>query len=226
MALNWPCVSDLHVKTFRSRLVFKPFAFLRLCLLIFLQSILSLRAEAVELDLFPLTEVSREETSISFFREEKPSFYWVNAGVPDSFFNPVSEVSNVPRAYSVRDIEYGFRVHDWVTDQVNLKVTVPFEGNALEDAGTVTSAGVTSNGTHSEEKFGDIEIAATYLISGKWEKGNYIGLDGWYRLPTGSNPFYEVYPLLATGKGAARKALGLVMEEDAYGFSFFSKYTL
>ena len=106
-------------------------------------------------------------------------------------------------------------------DQLNLRVTFPFEGNALEDSGTVNSAGVTVNATHSAEKFGDIEIGATYLLAGKREKGNYIGLDGWYRFPTGSNPFYQVYPLLGTGVGAAREALGVVMDQEAYGFSFF-----
>jgi len=91
----------------------------------------------------------------------------------------------------------------------------------LEDVGTVTSVGVTTNTTHSEEKFGDIEIGATFLLTGKREKGNYIGLDGWYRFPTGSNPFYQTYPLLGTGVGAAREALGIVMDQEAYGFSFF-----
>ncbi len=170
--------------------------------------------------MFPLPEVSRDESSIYFFREERPSFYWVNTGVPDSFFTPVSQISLVPTVYSIRTIEYGLRVHGWVTDQINLKVTFPFEGNAVEDTGV--SGGVTvPPTTHSEEKFGDIELAATYLFLGQREKGNYMGVDGWYRLATGSNSFYEVYPMLGTSKGAARKALGLVMDEEAYGFSFF-----
>jgi len=178
--------------------------------------------EALELDPFPLPEVSRDEFSISFFREERPSFYWLNAGVPDTFFNPVSVVSLSPNlVYSIRTIEYGARVQGWVTDQLNLRITFPFEGNALEDTGSVNSAGATVNATHSAEKFGDIEVAGTYLLVGKWEKGNYIGLDGWYRFPTGSNPFYQSYPLLGTGVGAARQAIGLVMDQEAYGFSFF-----
>ena len=126
-----------------------------------------------------------------------------------------------PLVYSVRTIEYGVRAQGWVTDQLNLRVTFPFEGNALEDTGSVNSLGVTVDATHSAEKFGDIEFGGTYLFVGKWEKGNYIGVDGWYRFPTGSNPFYEAFPLLGTGKGAARKALGIVMDQEAYGFSFF-----
>ena len=189
----------------------------------FLSFFTNYHLEALELDPFPLPEVSRDEFSISFFREERPSFYWVNAGVPDTFFNPVSVVSSYPNpvTYSIRTIEYGIRVQDWISDQLNIRMTIPFEGNALEDKGSINSEGVTVNATHSEEKFGDVEIGSTYLLVGKREKGNYIGLDGWYRFPTGSNPFYQSYPLLGTGVGAARQAIGLVMDQEAYGFSFF-----
>ncbi len=203
--------------------MFFKFRILSFCLLSLLPFCLPKHLSAVELDPFPLPEVSREQVSISFFREERPSFYWLNAGVPDSFFNPVSVVSSYPNpvTYSVRTIEYGIRAQGWVTDQLNLRVTLPFEGNALEDTGSVNSLGETIVGTHSAEKIGDIELGATYLIVGNGEKGNYIGVNGWYRFPTGSSPFYQSFPLLGTGKGAGREALGIVMDEEAYGFSLF-----
>jgi hypothetical protein len=171
-------------------------------------------ARALELDPYPVYDFSRDTFSISLFREERPSFYWVNIGVPDFFFNGVQQLSSIPNptVYSIRSIEYGVQASGWVTDQVQLRGTFPFEANALVDP---------AGNTHNVSKVGDMELGATFLLSGKKERGNFIGLDGWYRFPTGTNPFSLAYPLLSTGKGAPEEALGLVMAEELGGFSFF-----
>jgi hypothetical protein len=58
-------------------------------------------------------------------------------------------------------------------------------------------------------------------VAGQREKGGFIGLDGWYRFSTGSNPFNLSYPILSSGKGAPEEALGLIVSEELGGFSFF-----
>jgi hypothetical protein len=167
---------------------------------------------AVELDPYPIQEFSRDLTTITFFREERPSFYWVNIGVPDVFFTGVKQRFTSPLVYSVRSMEHGLRASAWVTDQWQLRVSVPFESNALEDAGGTT---------RSLERFGDIEVGTTFLLTGQRQKGNFIGIDGWYRFPTGTNPFLQEFPLLSTGKGVGRESIGIVMGQEVGGFSFF-----
>ena len=170
---------------------------------------------ALELDPYPVYDFSRDPFSIAFFREERPSFYWVNIGVPDFFFKGVLQTSSLPSttvAYAVNSMEYGVQAKGWVDDRLQLRSTFPFESNALLDA---------SGNTHNVAALGDVEVAATYLVSGKREKGNFIGVDGWYRFATGTNPFQMTYPLLSTGMGAPQEAIGLVMAQEGGGFSFF-----
>jgi hypothetical protein len=171
---------------------------------------------AIELEPYPDYEFSRDSFTIDIFREERPSFYWVNAGVPDAFFNNVNQVSgpppSVPTVYSIRSIEYGVKVKGWLTDQLQLGAAIPFEANALLDG---------SGNTQNAANFGDIEVSASYLLSGKREKGNFFGVDGWYRFSTGTNPFYQAFPLLATGKGAPSESIGLIVGQEAGRFSFF-----
>jgi hypothetical protein len=169
---------------------------------------------ALELDPYPVFDFSRDSFSITTFREERPSFYWVNTGVPDIFFNGVQQLSYSPGpvVYSIRSIEYGVQTKGWVSDQLQLRATFPFEANALVDP---------SGNTHNVAKLGDVEIGATFLVAGKKEKGNFIGVDGRYRFATGTNPFDLDYPILSTGKGASEEAIGLVMAEELGGFSFF-----
>src|SRR5476649_2701882 len=68
-------------------------------------------AFSAELDPFPDYTFSRDPVSFSFHREEKPSFYWVNIGVPDPFFRGVLQYvlgpPPNPTVYSMRSIEYG-----------------------------------------------------------------------------------------------------------------------
>lgn len=193
---------------------------------------------AISLDPYPVYDSFHDETDISFFREERPSFYWVNSGVPDIFFAPVTNTqnpvtinqpSNQPTSivYSINGIEYGVRMSHWITDQWRVTGTIPFEANALvtasvtQVAGGVTTtltAGVTeTTGDH----FGDMEIGSTYLLAGKRQKGDFIGLDGWYRLATGTNPFTQPYPVLSSGRGASSEALGIVM-----GQRFWNQFSL
>ncbi len=169
---------------------------------------------AVELDPYPVFDFSRDTFSITTFREERPSFYWVNTGVPDIFFNGVQQLSSTPNptVYSIRSVEYGVQTKGWVADQVQLRATIPFEANALVDP---------NGNTHNVAKVGDVEVGATFLVAGKREKGNFIGVDGRYRFATGTNPFDLAYPLLSTGKGASEEAIGVVMAQELGGFSFF-----
>lgn len=171
-------------------------------------------ASGIELDPYPIFNFSRDAFSISFFREERPSFYWVNIGVPDFFFTGVQQLSGLPNptVYNIRSIEYGVQVKGWATDQLQLRTTLPFEANALVDP---------EGNTHNVAKFGDLEVGGTYLLTGRRQKGSFIGLDGWYRFATGTNPFDLAYPILSTGKGASEEALGLVLAQELGGFSFF-----
>jgi hypothetical protein len=171
-------------------------------------------AQALELDPYPVDEFSKETTSIYLFREERSSFYWVNIGVPDVFFSNVMQTSDYPgpRVYSIRSIEYGMRACHWVTDQWQLRLTLPLETVALEDKQGVT---------HNTTRIGDVEIGSAFLFLGDKKKGSFLGADGWYRLPTGSDPFRQAYPLLSTGIGASRETIGIVAGQQVGGFSFF-----
>ncbi len=169
---------------------------------------------AMELDPFPSESFTRDAFSLSFFREERLSYYWVNIGVPDQFFNGVNQISNYPNtvAYQIQGMEYGLRAAGWLDDQLQLRATIPLEANALVDA---------EGAPHNVTQVGDVEIGATYLLLGKREKGNFIGLDGWYRFATGTNPFNLTFPLLSTGKGAPEEGVGLTSGQELGGFSFF-----
>ncbi len=173
-------------------------------------------AFSLELDPFPDYIFSRDPVSFSFHREEKPSFYWVNIGVPDPFFKGVLQYvlgpPPNPTLYSMRSIEYGAKVDGWLTDQLQLRAAIPFAANAMLDA---------NGNTQNVAKFGDLEIGATYLLTGKRESGNFIGVDGWYRFASGTNPFNMDFPLLSTGRGAPGEAIGLILGQELGGFSFF-----
>ncbi len=126
-------------------------------------SLLPSEIRALELDPYPVFDFSRDAFSITTFREERPSFYWVNTGVPDIFFNGVQQLSSPnPIVYSMRSIEYGVQTKGWVSDDLQLRTTIPFEANALVDP---------SGNTHNVAKLGDVEIGATFLIVGTKEKG-------------------------------------------------------
>ncbi len=182
---------------------------------------LSAPASAVSLDPYPVYDSFHDESSISFFREERPNYFWVNTGVPDAFFNQPHQISapslqgnNV--VYAVNGMEYGVRLSHWITDQWRVTGTVPFEANALVDA---------SGNTQTVDHFGDMEIGSTFLVAGERQKGNFIGVDGWYRFATGTNPFAQAYPLLSSGKGASSEALGVVSGQRLWNlFSFYEGF--
>jgi hypothetical protein len=175
-------------------------------------------AQAVSLDPYPVYDAFHDESSISFFREERPNLFWVNTGVPDVFFNGVQQSSGQPtnEVYSVNGIEYGIRVSHWIDDHWRVTGTLPFEGNAMVDA---------SGNTHTSDRIGDVEVGMTYLLAGERQKGNFAGIDGWYRFATGTNPFKETYPLIASGRGAASEALGVVLGQRLWNeFSFYESF--
>ncbi len=138
----------------------------------------------------------------------------VNSGLPDFFFNGVQQLSGLPNptVYNVRSIEYGVQAKGWATDQLQWRVTLPFEANALVDPG---------GNTHNVADMGDLEVGGTYLLAGNRQKGNFLGVDGWYRFATGTNPFTLSYPILSTGKGAPEEAIGVALAQQVGGFSFF-----
>jgi len=180
-----------------------------------------LKVMAISLDPYPVYDSFHDETSVSFFREERPNFFWVNTGVPDAFFKGVNQVSNQPGniSYSINGIEYGVRLSRWITDQWRITSTIPFEANALVDA-----TGNTGN-THTIDHFGDIEVGSSYLVVGRRQTGNFMGLDGWFRFATGTNPFTLAYPLLSSGRGASSEALGVVMGQRLWNlFSFYESF--
>jgi hypothetical protein len=178
-------------------------------------------AAAVSLDPYPVYDSFHDESSISFFREERPNFFWVNTGVPDAFFSQPQQIStpslqsnNV--VYAINGMEYGVRLSHWITDQWRVTGTIPFEANALVDA---------SGNTQTVDHFGDMEIGSTFLVAGVRQKGNFIGVDGWYRFATGTNPFTQAYPLLSSGKGAPSEALGVVSGQRLWNlFSFYESF--
>ncbi len=180
--------------------------------------LIPLQAQAISLDPYPVYDSFHDETAISFFREERPNLFWVNTGVPDAFFNGVNQTSGRPNnlVYTVNGIEYGIRLSRWITDQWRITSTIPFEANALAD-----SSGNTGN-VHTVDHFGDIEVGMTYLLDGQRQRGNFIGLDGWYRFATGTNPFTISYPLISSGRGASSEAFGVVMGQRLWNeFSFY-----
>ncbi len=187
--------------------------------LLFLLFLSAAPLSALEIDPFSASTFIRDDFTISFFREEKPSFYWVNAGVPNVFFQGVSQTVTSPLAYAVNGIEYGVGASGWLTDQIQASATIPFEANSLQQSSAVTTS--SESVTHSLEKLGDIELDGTFLFVGNRKKGNFIGFNGWVCFATGSNPFSLAYPLLSTGKGANREAFGVVLGQQAGGFSFF-----
>ena len=198
----------------RSFALWRFLFFISLSLLCFLP----LTANAVSLDPYPVYDGFHDETSISFFREERPSFYWVNTGVPDVFFNGVTQTSGNPtnEVYSVNGIEYGIRLSHWIDDHWRVTGTLPFEANAMVDA---------SGNTHTSDRIGDVEVGMTYLLTGVRQKGNFAGVDGWYRFATGTNPFTQTYPLLASGRGAASEAIGVVLGQRLWNeFSFYESF--
>ncbi len=167
-------------------------------------------ARAIELDPYPVYDAFHDEFSIAFYREEKPNCFWVNTGLPDVFFNGVSQISPPSSStvtYDLKGIEYGLRFSGWVTDQWRFTATIPFEANVMHG-----SAGVTT--IHNLEQFGDLEIGTVFLLDGKRQKGNFIGLDGWFRFATGTNPFTQPYPILSSGRGASSGALGVIAGQD------------
>jgi hypothetical protein len=169
-------------------------------------------SRAIELDPYPVDFFSRDVFSIYAYREERPGFYWVNIGVPDAFFEGVKKISDSPLGFSVRSIEYGVRASYWLSDVWQIRLTLPMQAIAIED---------TRETALHTTRIGDVEIGSTFLFQGDRKKGNFIGLDGWLRLPTGSNPFRQAFPLLSTGKGVPQETFGIVSGQQVGGFSFF-----
>lgn len=176
-------------------------------------------AWAIQMDPIPFENFSQDSLSFSVYRYEKPSFYLVSSGLPDFFFDNITKLSDpsaapgAPLIYSLREIEYGFQVSAWPTRNLQVRLSLPFEANALEDLSGVTQ---------SEQNVGDLEAGAAYLLWGKRTGGGYLGVDGWYRFSTGTNPFDQAqYPILATGKGTPEGSLGLILRQQLGRFSFF-----
>jgi hypothetical protein len=184
---------------------------------------------SIQMDPAPFENFSRDDFSFSIYRVELPSFYLISSGLPDFFFaNLAPALSNPPLVYNLRSIDYGFQVNAWVTEDIQLRINLPFEANTLEDSNL--NAITLDYNTDSQQNIGDLELGATYLLSGRRSGGNFIGLDGWYRFATGSNPFSQYStgsspnlpePLLATGKGTPEGSLGFILQQQLGRFSLF-----
>jgi hypothetical protein len=177
------------------------------------------RSQATQMDPIPFENFAQDSFSFSLYRYEKPSFYLVSSGLPDFFFNGITKLSDplsTPGAsliYSLRSIEYGLQASVWPAEDIQLRFSLPFESNALEDLTGVTQ---------SQQTLGDLEVGASYLLSGKRSGGNYWGVDGWWRFATGTNPFNQpMYPILATGKGTPEGSLGVILRQQLGRFSLF-----
>ncbi len=175
--------------------------------------------QATQMDTIPFENFNQDDFSFSIYRYEEPSFYLASSGLPDFFFTGVLRLSDpavTPGAslvYSLRGIEYGFQVSAWPTEDIQLRLSLPFEANAFEDL---------TNVTQSSQTLGDLEVGATYLLSGKRSGGNYFGLDGWWRFATGTSPFGPTLtPILSTGKGTPEGSLGLILRQQLGRFSLF-----
>ncbi|HVM32763.1 MAG TPA: hypothetical protein VMU88_06480, partial [bacterium] len=191
----------------------------RLGILAGLLALLPLSARSAQMDPLPFENFSQDDFAFSFYRYEKPSFYLLSCGLPDLFFNGITKLSDptlTPGAslvYSLRDIEYGFQASAWPLDDVQLRLSLPFEAIAYEDL---------SDATRGRQTLGDLEVGATYLLVGNRRGGNTLGLDAWWRFATGTSPFTEtVSPILATGKGVGEGSLGVVMRQQLGRFSLF-----
>ena len=191
-----------------------PAKFFFISLLFFLIFGIFSPLRAADMEPFSSFEISRDAFSVGFSREEHPSFYWLSAGVPDSFFRNVALVPGATRAVSIRSVEYDFQAGAWLTDQWQLHLTMPFEANDLTDS---------EGNDHNLDKFGDLELGSVFLLVGKREKGSYVGVEGSLRFPTGTNPFSQTFPLLSTGKGVWAETMGVLMKEEVGGFSFFQE---
>src|SRR6185369_6867180 len=86
----------------------------------------SFPASAIDLDPYACSAFSRDPMDFSLARQERPSFYWVNIGLPDSFFTGVKKTSTSPTqaAFSVRSLQYDLGVGGWLTDQIHLGFSI------------------------------------------------------------------------------------------------------
>ncbi len=151
---------------------------------------------------------------IGITRWEKTSSYYVNLGLPWEFFDGVEKVSEIPLRHSVRAVEYGLRIAGWPHPRFFAQGFLPFESVYL-----VPDAGVAQ--ARELKKGGDLEFSATGLLLGTRRSPFRAGLNGWYRFPTGTDPFSLPHPLMTTGKGAAQWAFGVNGVQQVGRFSFF-----
>jgi hypothetical protein len=155
-----------------------------------------------------------ERLFIGATRWEKSSAYFVNLGLPGEFFEGVEKISEIPQVQSIRAVEYGLRAGGWPTDRVFVQGFLPYESvYMVPTAGTYYAKEL--------KKGGDFELSGAYLLLGSRKTPFYAGLNGWYRFPTGTNPFDLPYPLMSSGKGAPQWAFGAIGAQKAGRFYFF-----
>ena len=181
--------------------------------------ILPTPSSAMNFDPPQFYRLSQQRVFFSVTRWEKPSFYYVNQGLPFEFFDGVGKVTELPMVYSLRGVEYGFRVGGWPLERFFLQATLPYESVYLEQ---VPSGSGFSTGLPNElRKTGDFELSAAFFLLGTRKTSFHLGVNGWVRFPTGTNPFDLAFPLMSSGKGASQRSGGLVAGQQAGRFSFF-----
>jgi hypothetical protein len=136
----------------------------------------------------------------------------VNLGLPSDFFTPVLRLSELPEVYSLQGLEYGVGLSVWPLERLQAQLTLPFESNSFTDITDIS---------HSSVRPGDLKLGASWLGWGTRTGKIRVAANGWAILPSGVSPFRAVTPILATGLGTYRAALGVWASEQVGRFSFF-----
>jgi len=153
-----------------------------------------------------------DRLDISLYRYQKSSAWWVNLGIPGNFFTPVQQLSQFPVVYSIQGLEYGLDVSAWPLSHLQTRLTLPIESNSFTD---------TDLQNHSSVRPGDLKLGMSWLGLGERTSTFRVAADGWVVFPTGLSPFKAGTPILATGLGVYRAALGVWASEGLGRFSFF-----
>jgi hypothetical protein len=153
-----------------------------------------------------------DRLGISLYRYEKSNAWWVNLGLPMDFFAPVLKLSENSGIYSIKGLEYGLGVSAWPLKCLQARLSLPFESNTFVDSTSVNQSSV---------RPGDLKVGVSWLGLGERTSSIRVAADGWVVFPTGTSPFTASYPILASGLGVYRAAVGTWASERLGRFSFF-----
>lgn len=135
-------------------------------------------------------ETLGEKHSFWFYRMERPSFFWVNAGLPAAFFTGVAlDSDGNPR---VESLEIGVQGVVPLPGGFHLKLQERFWTKTYESG----------EGTRiSSVRAGDVHGFLKKSLIGDAAKAFFVRAGVGFRLPTGRPPWRAPHPFLATGLG-------------------------